>query len=158
MVMVWLEGGQGEVRGACAPPPPHPKSPYLDPPPQAPPRPPPHLPLLDPPSHAPPPPPPPPPQGASGQQLVGGVVGVQNRGVAPPPRALPCVTFPTSLCRALAKNHHLAKDLLCMPVGTWDRHQGAEAAFVSRGTIVRPIMWANSAGNFPLKAQTSAYI
>ena len=28
--------------------------------------------------------PPPPPQGASGQQLVGGVVGVQNRGVAPP--------------------------------------------------------------------------
>ena len=25
-------------------------------------------------------PPPPPPQGASGQQLVGGVVGVQNRG------------------------------------------------------------------------------
>ena len=44
MVMVWLEGGQGEVRGACAPPPPrnttnhptwtptpHPKSPHLDP-------------------------------------------------------------------------------------------------------------------------------
>ena len=29
--------------------------------------------------------PPPPPQGASGQQLVGEVVGVQNRGVAPPP-------------------------------------------------------------------------
>ena len=27
----------------------------------------------------------PPPQGASGRQLVGGVVGVQNRGVAPPP-------------------------------------------------------------------------
>ena len=50
-------------------PPPHPKSPHppkplLDPP---------HLPLLD-----------PPPQGASGQKLVGGVVGVQNRGVAPP--------------------------------------------------------------------------
>ena len=32
----------------------------------------------------PPPMPPPPPKGASGQQLVGGVVGVQNRGVAPP--------------------------------------------------------------------------
>ena len=33
-VSVWLEGGQGEVRGACAPPPPqHPKSPHLDPPP-----------------------------------------------------------------------------------------------------------------------------
>ena len=30
MVMVWLEGGQGEVRGACALPPPHPKSPHLD--------------------------------------------------------------------------------------------------------------------------------
>ena len=29
-------------------------------------------------------PPPPPPKGASGRQLVGGVVGVQNRGVAPP--------------------------------------------------------------------------
>ena len=58
MVMVWLEGGQGEVRGACAPPPPHPKSPRLDPPPQPtlldppPIRPPP----LTPPSHAPPPP------------------------------------------------------------------------------------------------------
>ena len=34
MVMVWLEGGQGEVRGACAPPPPpHPKLPHLEPPP-----------------------------------------------------------------------------------------------------------------------------
>ena len=36
MVRVWLEGGQGEVRGACAPPPPHhhpphPKSPHPDP-------------------------------------------------------------------------------------------------------------------------------
>ena len=33
MVMVWLEGGQGEVSGACAPPPQHPKLPHLDPPP-----------------------------------------------------------------------------------------------------------------------------
>ena len=49
LMMVWLEGGQGEVRGACAPtpatpqiappgtpPPPHthhPNSPHLDPPP-----------------------------------------------------------------------------------------------------------------------------
>ena len=41
--------------------------------------PPPPSPLLDPPpSNA------PSPQGASGQQLVGGVVGVQKRGVAPP--------------------------------------------------------------------------
>ena len=32
--------------------------------------------------------PPPPPQGASGQQLVGGAVGDQNRGVAPPSEAL----------------------------------------------------------------------
>ena len=75
MVMLWLEGGQGEVRGACAPPPQHPKSPLPEPPPPSP--------LLDSPSNA-PPLPPPPPQGASGQQLVGGVVGVQNRGVAPP--------------------------------------------------------------------------
>ena len=48
MVMVWLEGGQGEVRGACAPPPPpntpnrptwtpshHPELPHLDPPPKS---------------------------------------------------------------------------------------------------------------------------
>ena len=99
MVMVWLEGGQEEVRGACAPPPPNtpnrptwtppptttPNCPTWTPPPTdppgapppAPPRPPPHSPALN--------PPPPPPQGASGQQLVGGVVGVQNRGVAPPP-------------------------------------------------------------------------
>ena len=57
----------------------------LDPPPPTnPPRPPPphSPPPLDPP---PPPMPPPPPKGASGQQLVGGVVGVHNRGVAPPP-------------------------------------------------------------------------
>ena len=36
MVMVWLEGGQGEVSGACAPPPPHntPNRPTWTPPPQ----------------------------------------------------------------------------------------------------------------------------
>ena len=34
MVMVWLEGGQGEVRGTCAPPPP--KWHHLDPPPPQP--------------------------------------------------------------------------------------------------------------------------
>ena len=33
MVMLWLEGGQVEVRGACAPPP-HPKLPHMDSPPQ----------------------------------------------------------------------------------------------------------------------------
>ena len=59
MVMVWLEGGQGEVRGACAPPPPHPKLPHLEPPPPPQPTlperpPPPPKPLLD---------PPPPPRG-----------------------------------------------------------------------------------------------
>ena len=34
MVMVWLEGGQGEVRGACAPPPPRPppSPPQISPP------------------------------------------------------------------------------------------------------------------------------
>ena len=56
------------------PGPPPPNRPSRSPPPIAPPRPPP----------PPPPMPPPPPKGASGQQLVGGVVGVQNRGVAPP--------------------------------------------------------------------------
>ena len=84
MVMVWLEGGQGEVRGAYVPPPPHPKSLRLDPPQPTLLDPPPISPPPDPPLPCPPPPPPPPPQGASGQQLVGGVVGVQNRGVAPP--------------------------------------------------------------------------
>ena len=90
MVMVWLEGGQGEVRGACVPPtphtpnrptwippPPHPNWSHLDPPPPPPNRPsrtPPHSPLLA-----------PPPQRDPGQQLFGGVVGVQNSGVAPPP-------------------------------------------------------------------------
>ena len=57
------------------------KSPHLDPPPPTLPEPPPIAPPRPPPSNA---PPPPPPQGASGQQLVGGVVGIQNRGVAPP--------------------------------------------------------------------------
>ena len=69
------------------PPPHHPELPHLDPPPPTdppgapPPSPsytPPHLPSLNPPLRSPPPP------GASGQQLVGGVVAVQNRGVAPP--------------------------------------------------------------------------
>ena len=78
-------------RPTWTPPPPTttPKLPHLDPPP------PPTDPPGAPPSYTPPPfalpePPPPPdppphPQGASGQQIVGGVVGVQNRGVAPPP-------------------------------------------------------------------------
>ena len=52
-------------------------------------------PLLDPPPIRSPPPPPPPPQGASGQQLVGGVVGVHNRGV-PPPGAATCRLRPLS--------------------------------------------------------------
>ena len=53
MVMVWLEGGQGEVRGACAPLPTDP--PGAPPPPQPTlPDPPPPKPLLDPPQFAPP--------------------------------------------------------------------------------------------------------
>ena len=62
MVMVWLEGGQGEVRGASPPPPlHHPKLPHLDPPPNRPPRPPPPPPhpSLKPPVQCPPPPSPP---------------------------------------------------------------------------------------------------
>ena len=51
-------------------------------PPPTPPRPPPIRPSLNPPPPMPPPPPPPPPpQGASGQQLIAGLVGFQNRGV-----------------------------------------------------------------------------
>ena len=111
MVRGRARGGKGNL---CPPSPPPPKSPHLDPPPPTttpncptwtppPPTdppggphpspsytpPPPPSPSLNPPSNAaPPPPPPPPPQGASGQQLVGGVVGVQNRRVAPPVGAL----------------------------------------------------------------------
>ena len=66
MVMVWLGRGQGEVRGACAPPSPtpqiappgspphHPKSTHLDPPPNRPSeRPPPKAPPSPPPPHSP---------------------------------------------------------------------------------------------------------
>ena len=81
MVMVWLEVGQGEVRGACAPPP-HPNSPHLDPPPPS--RPPP-LPRssLNPHSNA---PPPPPPQGGlqPTSTLTGGGVAYKSEETAPP--------------------------------------------------------------------------
>ena len=71
------------------PPPPPPRIAPLGPPPPtdspgAPPSyTPPPSPLPEPPSPI--PPPPAHPQGASGQQLVGGVVGVHSQGVAPPP-------------------------------------------------------------------------
>ena len=93
MVMVWLAGGQGKVRGACAPSPPqHPNLPHLDPPP---PTDPPGAPPPLSPSWTPPPlplpepllqcPPPPPPQGASGQQLIGeGSRRPKLRGRPPP--------------------------------------------------------------------------
>ena len=73
MVMVWLEGGQGEVRGACAPPP---KSPHLDPPPIAPPP--------NPPPMPPPPPPPPPPPGGPSAHFYWGGSRVQKRGDVTP--------------------------------------------------------------------------
>ena len=78
------EGGQGEVTGACAPPPSHhhPKLPHLGPPPHAPPDTPPHRPSLNPPLQC--PPPPPPPQGAFGPLLLGGGSRVQKRGDGPP--------------------------------------------------------------------------
>ena len=89
MVRGRARGGKGSL---CPLPPPNtPNRPTWSPPPPPPriaplgPTPP---PLLYPPPFALPKPPlqaPPPPQGASSQQLVGGVVGVQNRGVAPPP-------------------------------------------------------------------------
>ena len=89
MVMVWLEGGQGEARGACAPPPPlapplnTPNLPTWTPPPNRPS-------LNPPPSNAPPPPPPPPPPllGAFGPLLLGGGSRVQKRGDVPPVNTL----------------------------------------------------------------------
>ena len=87
MVMLWLEGGQGEVRGACAPPPPqHPKSPHLDPPPPTLPEPPPIAPPRPPPP-MPPPPPPPPPRGLRPTVSWGGSWRPEPRGR--PPRGQP---------------------------------------------------------------------
>ena len=84
-MVVWLEGGQGEVKGACDGPtlglggmyppncptctPPPPNQPSRTPAPQGK-SPPPLAPCRN--------PPPSPPQGASGQRLVGGGSGVQN--------------------------------------------------------------------------------
>ena len=78
------EGGQGEVTGACAPPPTTPNRPtWTPPPPTDPPdRPPPHRPSLNPPP--PMPPPPPPPLGAFGPLLLGGGVASKSEGTAPP--------------------------------------------------------------------------
>ena len=103
MVMVWSEGGQGEVRGACPPPPPTPQiAPPGSPPPTTPicptwtppPQPtlpaPPLSPLLDPTPCR-------PSLNTPSQQLVGGVVGVQIRGVPPPPlgqRHIQCTPLP----------------------------------------------------------------
>ena len=84
----------------------------MDPPPTDPPGAPPPPPLIDPPPNRPslnpPPIPPPPPQGASGQQLVGGVVGIQNRGVAPPPpRAVSVCTANAARTRVRAGSKQL---------------------------------------------------
>ena len=93
LLVHWHPRGGGatpRVPGRQLPLPPPPPKPLLDPPPIRP--------SLNPPSNA---PPPPPPQGASGQQLVGGVVGVQNQGVAPPgtgPREFQSVLLPPGLC------------------------------------------------------------
>ena len=80
MVMLWLEGGQGEVWGACAPPPPN--TPKI---PNRPPRSPPPLPLLDPPSNA----PPPPPRGLRPAVSWGVSWRPEPRGPPPPPGTLP---------------------------------------------------------------------
>ena len=71
-------GPHTQLFGGARHPPPPPREPREPPPPPPPREPPSPAPLLDPPLQA------PPPQGASGRQLVGGIVGVQNRGVAPP--------------------------------------------------------------------------
>ena len=101
MVMLWLEGGQGEVRGACAPPPPTPQmappgpppppAPRiapLGPPPNRPSRSPPPQPLLYPPPHSPSlNPPPPPPRGLRPTVSWGGSWRPEPRGR--PPRGAP---------------------------------------------------------------------
>ena len=96
MVMVWLEGGQEEVRGACAPPspptdppgvPPPPK-PLLDPPP-------PHLPLPEPPLQC------PPPRGLPPTVSWGGGGELASRTEGSPPR----VTH----TRTHARAHHAQK-------------------------------------------------
>ena len=120
MVRGRARGGKGTL---CPPPPtpqiaplgpPPPTDPPGAPPPPAPPIPPPHSPSLNPPSQI---PPPPPPQGASGQQLVGGVVGIQNRGVPPPPWFLgpmQCVKSGIYLASAV-HSKHLVRVLAARP-------------------------------------------
>ena len=85
MVLVWLEGGQGEVRGACAPPPPHyhhPKSPHLDPPSN------------------------PPPWAFGALLLLGGGGRIQKQGDGPPMGASVPPTMP---CYAYAAQEHAQK-------------------------------------------------
>ena len=77
--LVVVTGGGGNSAGPGTPTTPAPPPTWTPPQPLL--YPPPPFALPEPPLRC---PPPPPPQGASGQQLVGGVVGVQNRGVAPP--------------------------------------------------------------------------
>ena len=84
MVMVWFEGVQGEVRGACAPPPPTPPPQIAPPgPPTDPPNPtPPIARPGTPPSNA----PPPPPRGLRPTSTGGGESRIKAR--RRPPRAL----------------------------------------------------------------------
>ena len=106
MVMVWLEGGQGEVRGACAPlppclppqiappgpPPPPPRIAPLGPPPPQPtlPDPPPQPLLYPPPSPSLNPPPPPPPRGLRPTVRRGGSRRPEPRGRPPRERCVWC--------------------------------------------------------------------
>ena len=80
MVMVWLEGGQGDVRGACAPPPPTtPNCPTWTPRPTDLPNPP-HRSSLN------PPPMPPPPRPRSGPKAPWrGGVAYKSEQTPPPP-------------------------------------------------------------------------
>ena len=95
MVMVWLEGGQGEARGAYDPPPPSPpntpnRPTWTPPPPRAidPPGAPPPKPLLDPP-HRPSlnRPSNPPPPGLRPTVSWGGELASRTEGLPPPPPA-----------------------------------------------------------------------
>ena len=105
-----VEGGQGEVRGACAPPP-HPKSPHLDPPPNRPSRsPPPQAPPRPPSSPSLTPPLPPPHRGLRPTVSWGGSWRPDPRGRPPPGR----LGVPRPSPTPGVGQHHLCP---CLPRG-----------------------------------------
>ena len=145
-----LEGGQGEVTGACAPPP-HPKSPHLDPPPQPTLRTPPPRPSLNPPLQCPPPPPPPPP-GAFGPLLLRGGSHTKARrrpppcrrhAILPPGGSLHCPCRPSAPITGVARGARFQGELGVDALWRWGgggyKTGLAHSHMCSRPQIINPL-------------------